>query len=157
MLHRNAEAVERAVSGAEIHAAGIERIHRHGIAQHVDIAVRLREAAVERFPAGKTVVQEIKRQRHRYALRFAPGQLPPVNAFWSLTLYELPSQLLSANPLNRYLINSPMLPHLERDADGGLTIATVITLVLVPVIYAIVVLDLKLVKWDGPHERSVAI
>jgi multidrug efflux pump len=35
---------------------------------------------------------------------------------------------------------------------GGLTFATVITLVLVPVIYAIVVLDLKLVTWDGPHE-----
>ena len=60
--------------------------------------------------------------RHRYALRFAPGQLPPVDAFWSVTLYELPSQLLSANPLNRYLINSPMLPGLVRDADGGLTI-----------------------------------
>jgi hypothetical protein len=28
---------------------------------------------------------------------------------------------LSANPLNRYLINSPMLPRLKRDADGGLT------------------------------------
>ena len=45
-----------------------------------------------------------------------------MNAFWSLTLYELPSQLLSANRLNRYLINSPMLPGLKRDADGGLTI-----------------------------------
>ena len=43
-------------------------------------------------------------------LRFAPGQLPPVNAFWSLTLYDLPASLLLANPLNRYLINSPMLP-----------------------------------------------
>jgi hypothetical protein len=60
--------------------------------------------------------------RHRYTLRFAPGQLPPVDAFWSVTLYELPSQLLSANPLNRYLINSPMLPGLLRDVDGGLTI-----------------------------------
>ena len=57
-----------------------------------------------------------------YALRFAPGGLPPVNSFWSLTLYELPSSLLYANPLNRYLINSPMLPDLERDADGGLTL-----------------------------------
>ena len=57
----------------------------------------------------------------RYALRFAPGQLPPVNAFWSLTMYELPSSLLSANPLNRYLLNSPMLPQFTRDADGGLT------------------------------------
>jgi hypothetical protein len=27
-----------------------------------------------------------------------------------------------ANPLNRYLINSPMLPTLKRDADGGLTL-----------------------------------
>jgi hypothetical protein len=59
---------------------------------------------------------------HRYELRFAPDQLPPVNAFWSLTLYALPSSLLSANPLNRYLINAPMLPNLQRDADGGITL-----------------------------------
>lgn len=57
-----------------------------------------------------------------YGLRFAPGQLPPVNAFWSLTLYELPQSLLSANPINRYLINSPMLPDLKRDADGSITL-----------------------------------
>ena len=58
----------------------------------------------------------------RYVLRFAPGQLPPVNAFWSLTMYELPASLLVANPLNRYLLNSPMLPQFKRDADGGLTL-----------------------------------
>jgi hypothetical protein len=57
---------------------------------------------------------------HRYTIRFAKDQLPPVHAFWSLTLYELPSSLLSANALNRYLINSPMLPNLKRDSDGGL-------------------------------------
>lgn len=59
---------------------------------------------------------------NRYTLRFEPGQMPPVNAFWSLTLYELPSSLLYANPLNRYLINSSMLPNLKKDADGGLTL-----------------------------------
>jgi hypothetical protein len=59
---------------------------------------------------------------NRYTVRFAPGQLPPVNAFWSLTMYELPASLLVANPINRYLINSPMLPNLKRDADGGLTL-----------------------------------
>jgi len=59
---------------------------------------------------------------NRYTLRFAPGQLPPVNAFWSLTMYELPASLLYANPINRYLINSPMLPNLKRDADGGITL-----------------------------------
>jgi hypothetical protein len=58
----------------------------------------------------------------RYALRFPPGQLPPVNAFWSVTMYDLPDRFLVPNPLNRYLINSPMLPSLKRDADGGLTL-----------------------------------
>jgi len=58
----------------------------------------------------------------RYTLRFAASQLPPVNAFWSLTMYELPSSLLVANPLNRYLLNSPMLQQFKRDADGGLTL-----------------------------------
>jgi hypothetical protein len=59
---------------------------------------------------------------NRYVLRFKPGQLPPANAFWSLTMYQLPSSLLYANPINRYLINSPMLGGLKRDADGGYTI-----------------------------------
>lgn len=65
--------------------------------------------------------QPLNAAQHRYTLRFAPGQLPPVNAFWSLTMYELPASLLSANPLNRYLLNSPMLPSFTKDADGGLT------------------------------------
>ncbi len=66
--------------------------------------------------------EKLDASKNRYALRFAPGQLPPVNAFWSLTMYEMPSSLLVANPFNRYLINSPMLPDLKRDADGGLTL-----------------------------------
>ena len=60
--------------------------------------------------------------KNRYTLRFAPGLLPPVNGFWSLAMYELRASLLVANPLNRYLINSPMLPELQRHADGGLTL-----------------------------------
>jgi hypothetical protein len=59
---------------------------------------------------------------NRYTMHFAPGQLPPVNAFWSLTMYELPASLLVANPLNRYLLNSPMLPQFVKDPDGGLTL-----------------------------------
>ena len=35
-------------------------------------------------------------------------------------MYELPSSLLVDNPLNRYLINAPMLPQLDKDPDGGL-------------------------------------
>ncbi|RUM95106.1 DUF1254 domain-containing protein [Pseudaminobacter arsenicus] len=60
--------------------------------------------------------------KNRYTLHFASGQLPPVKAFWSVTLYEMPASLLYANPLNRYLINSAMVPQLTKDADGGVTI-----------------------------------
>jgi hypothetical protein len=57
----------------------------------------------------------------RYGIRFAPGQLPPVDAFWSITVYTQ-ERLLYANPLRRYVINSPMLPALQHDADGGITL-----------------------------------
>ncbi len=59
---------------------------------------------------------------NRYTVRFEPGQLPPANSFWSITMYELPASLLVANPLDRYLINSPMLPQLKRDDDQGITL-----------------------------------
>jgi hypothetical protein len=57
----------------------------------------------------------------KYTLRFAPGQLPPVNAFWSLTMYQMPESLLVANPIKRYLLNSPMIPQFRKDPDGGYT------------------------------------
>jgi hypothetical protein len=59
---------------------------------------------------------------HKYTLTFPPGQLPPVNAFWSVTMYDGKSQLLIQNPINRYLINSPMLPGMKKNADGSVTL-----------------------------------
>lgn len=59
---------------------------------------------------------------NKYTLSFKAGELPPVNAFWSLTMYDLPQSLMVENPINRYLINSPMLPELKKDADGGITL-----------------------------------
>ena len=58
--------------------------------------------------------------RHRYALRFAPGQLPPVKAFWSLTMYGA-DRFLVENPIGRYALGD-RTAGLRRDADGGLTI-----------------------------------
>jgi len=60
--------------------------------------------------------------KHNYTLTFAAGQFPPVNAFWSVTMYDGKTQLLIRNPINRYLINSPMLPNLKKNTDGSLTI-----------------------------------
>lgn len=60
--------------------------------------------------------------KHKYTITFVPGQLPPVNAFWSVTMYDGKSQLLVKNPINRYLINSPMVSAMKKDADGSLTL-----------------------------------
>jgi len=66
--------------------------------------------------------QEIDCSKHDYTLTFPAGDLPPVNSFWSLTMYDGKSQLLIQNPINRYLINSPMVPAMKTNADGSLTI-----------------------------------
>jgi hypothetical protein len=66
--------------------------------------------------------QTIDTSNHHYVLTFAKGQLPPVNSFWSVTMYDGKSQLLIENPINRYLINSPMLPKMTTNPDGSLTL-----------------------------------
>jgi len=60
--------------------------------------------------------------KHNYTLTFPDGKLPPVNAFWSVTMYDGKTQLLIKNPINRYLVNSPMLPDMKKNKDGSLTI-----------------------------------
>jgi hypothetical protein len=57
----------------------------------------------------------------RWSLRFAPGALPPVDFFWSITMYALPDRGLVANPIDRYSLGD-RTPGLKADADGGLTI-----------------------------------
>jgi hypothetical protein len=82
------------------------------------------DAAEAMYPMTKTLAdgQTLDGSKHNYTLTFAAGQYPPVNAFWSVTMYDGKSQLLIKNPINRYLINSPMLPNLKKNADGSLTL-----------------------------------
>ena len=65
---------------------------------------------------------ELDGSKHKYTLTFAKGQYPPVNAFWSVTMYDGKTQLLIKNPINRYLVNSPMLPGMKQNKDGSLTL-----------------------------------
>jgi hypothetical protein len=58
--------------------------------------------------------------RHRYTIRFARGQLPPANAFWSLTMYGSDRYLVD-NPIDRYAIGD-RTAGLRRGPDGSLTI-----------------------------------
>ncbi|SHO53303.1 Uncharacterized conserved protein [Desulfopila aestuarii DSM 18488] len=66
--------------------------------------------------------QTLDCSKHNYTLTFPAGQLPPVNAFWSVTMYDGKTQLLVKNPINRYLINSPMLQNMKKNKDGSLTL-----------------------------------
>jgi hypothetical protein len=82
------------------------------------------DAAEAMYPITKVVAnsQPLDGSKHNYTLTFPAGRLPPVNAFWSITMYDGKSQLLIKNPINRYLINSPMLPNMKKNEDGSLTI-----------------------------------
>jgi hypothetical protein len=82
------------------------------------------DSAEATYPLTKTLPdgEPLDGSKHNYTLTFPAGQLPPVNAFWSVTMYDGKSQLLVKNPINRYLINSPMLPNMKKNADGSLTL-----------------------------------
>ena len=56
---------------------------------------------------------------HRYTLHFDHDRLPPVNAFWSLTMYDAESYLV-ANAINRYTLGDRS--GLTYDDDGSLTL-----------------------------------
>jgi hypothetical protein len=58
--------------------------------------------------------------KHRYVVRFSGAELPPVDGFWSMTMYGLPDQLMVANPIDRYSIGDRS--NLRYGADGSLTI-----------------------------------
>ena len=55
-------------------------------------------------------------------MTIAAGQVPALEAFWSVTAYDRETKLLIDNRINRYLINSAMLPNLRKSNDGSLTI-----------------------------------
>jgi len=58
---------------------------------------------------------------NKYTITFQKDELPPVKAFWSLTMYDGMTKLLIENPLNRYLFNSPMMDQFVYGKDGSLT------------------------------------
>jgi len=58
----------------------------------------------------------------KYTLTFTEATLPPVDAFWSLTMYDRPKQFLVSNPIDRYLINSAMLSSLKKNDKGEIVL-----------------------------------
>ncbi|WP_249277583.1 DUF1254 domain-containing protein [Pandoraea sp. PE-S2R-1] len=58
---------------------------------------------------------------NRYTLTFPKGKTPPVNGFWSLTMYG-PEHFFEANDLKRYSVGTKNLKNMAYNPDGSLTI-----------------------------------
>ena len=127
-IEKKREAIGQEVNGWRVGAAFGDRAFFHG-----DYTLRAAAALAGLYGNDKAEAMYPMASRdatgkpldgslHNYTLTFAAGQYPPVNAFWSVTMYDGTTQLLVDNPIHRYLINSPMLPALKRAKDGSLTI-----------------------------------
>ncbi len=64
---------------------------------------------------------ELDGSKKEYLIHFDKDELPQVNQFWSVTLYELPSVMLYDNPIDRYQMG-PQLEEMRFNADGSLDI-----------------------------------
>lgn len=71
------------------------------------------------FPTYVDADGEALTGEHEYRLRLQPT--PPVGAFWSVTMYDLPQYYLVGNAIGRYSLGD-RTPGIVYDADGGLTI-----------------------------------
>jgi hypothetical protein len=57
----------------------------------------------------------------RYKMVLKDGAMPPVKAFWSITMYDGKTQLLIDNPIGRFLLNSTMEKSFVKGDDGSVT------------------------------------
>jgi hypothetical protein len=98
---------------------GDDRLLRAGVAKD-QILVTVPEEAL--YPVGRLdEAGEPLDGRNAYRLLFPGDNLPPVDAFWSVTLYGDDGFLVD-NPLRRYAI-SDRTPGLQRLPDGGIEVA----------------------------------
>ena len=65
--------------------------------------------------------QPLNAATHNYVVRFTKEQIPPVEGFWSLTMYDRDSGMLVKNPIDRYSIGN-RTKGLQFGPDGSLTL-----------------------------------
>jgi hypothetical protein len=127
-IQRQAEHIGKSINGWNVGAAQGNRsfyrgdwLLRAGAAQMGIYGNDPEEATYPATKKDKTGAP-LDGHEHKYTLTFPQDLYPPVNAFWSVTMYDGKTQLLVANPIDRYLINSPMLSKMKKNKDGSLTI-----------------------------------
>jgi hypothetical protein len=122
------EGIGKAINGWGIYAAFGDRAFFSGDwllrAAGAKIGIYANDAEEAMYPKSRHDADGnlLDGSKHNYTLTFPAGKFPPVNAFWSVTMYDGKSQLLIENPIDRYLINSPMLPDMKKNGDGSLTL-----------------------------------
>jgi hypothetical protein len=127
-ISERAEAIGKKINGWNIGSAFGDRDFYHGDwllrAAAAKAGIYGNDAVEAMYPMTKSLPngEPLDGSKHNYTLTFPAGQFPPANAFWSVTMYDGKTQLLIKNPINRYLINSPMLPEMNKNADGSLTL-----------------------------------
>jgi len=120
--------IGKAINGWRVGSIPGDRAHYNGNwllrATAAQAGIYGNDAVEAMYPLTRTdgAGQPLDGSRNKYTLTFPADQYPPVNSFWSITMYDGKTQLLIENPINRYLINSPMLPTMTKNADGSLTI-----------------------------------
>lgn len=116
------------VNGWNIVGAGGDSAFYHGDwlkrAAVAQAGIYANDAEEATYPLTTTLPngEPLDSSKHNYTITFDAGQFPPVNAFWSVTMYDGKTQLLIENSIDRYLINSPMLSSMTINADGSLTL-----------------------------------
>jgi hypothetical protein len=58
---------------------------------------------------------------NKYLIHFSKDEIPPVNGFWSISMYN-EKILFAANPINRYCLGSLSDPPLIKNPDGSIDI-----------------------------------
>ena len=124
---RAGENIGKDVNGWKIGSAFGDRAFYHGDwllrAAAAKAGIYGNDAAEAVYPMTRKLAngEPLDGGKHDYTLTFAAGEFPPVNAFWSVTMYDGKTQFLIENPINRYLVNSPMVPGMKKNPDGSLT------------------------------------
>ncbi|KQZ98019.1 MULTISPECIES: DUF1254 domain-containing protein [unclassified Achromobacter] len=116
------------VNGWNIVGAGGDSAFYHGDwlkrAAVAQAGIYANDAEEATYPLTTTLPdgEPLDGSKYNYTITFQAGQLPPVNAFWSVTMYDGKTQLLIQNSIDRYLINSTMMSSMKKNTDGSLTL-----------------------------------
>jgi hypothetical protein len=92
---------------------------KRAIVAQLGLGANLPEDAIYPVSIGDESAKPLDGANSKYMLRFAKDTSPPVDAFWSITLYDNDGFQV-ANPINRFAVSSWM--PFKRDADGTLTL-----------------------------------